>query len=51
MSNLNGKTATLKTPYKGYTNITLIEKSQYRWLVKTQSGLQFEVYEDEFNID
>jgi len=43
------KTATLITPYKGYRNIILIEKIGHKWLVEIcGSGLQIEVYEDEF---
>jgi hypothetical protein len=41
----------LKQPYRGYRAVTLIEKCHYRWLVETSSGLQFEVYDDEFEID
>ncbi len=38
----------LKVPYKGYRIVELIEKLQYRWLVKVvESGLELEVYEDE----
>ena len=46
------KKATLITPYKGYTNIELIEKIEYKWLVRIcGSGLELEVYEDEFILD
>ena len=46
------KKATLITPYKGYTNIELIEKIGYKWLVRIcGSGLELEVYEDEFILD
>lgn len=46
------KTATLKIPYMGYSNIMLIEKIGLKWLVEIcGSGKQIEVYEDEFNID
>jgi len=44
-------TATLNKPHLGYTRIELIEKIQYKWRVKTESGLEFEVYEDEFSLD
>ncbi|WP_297901401.1 hypothetical protein [uncultured Parabacteroides sp.] len=38
----------LRIPYKGYRVVELIEKLQYRWLVRiVDSGLEFEVYEDE----
>jgi hypothetical protein len=46
------KTATLITPYKGYKNIELIERIGYKWLVRIcGSGLEIEVYEDEFILD
>jgi len=45
-------TATLKTPYQGYTRIELLENSGYKWLVKILgSGKEIEVYEDEFDRD
>jgi hypothetical protein len=45
-------TATLNTPYKGYCNIELISKVGYKWLVRIcGSGLEIEVYEDEFIVD
>ncbi len=41
--------AELIIPYKGYTKIELIEKRGFKWLVKIiDSGLELEVYEDEF---
>ncbi len=41
--------ATLHQPYKGYTHIELIKQTGYKWLVKIcGSGLEIEVYEDEF---
>lgn len=44
--------ATLIVPYKGYYNIELIEKVEYKWLVEIcGSGLEIYVYEDEFVID
>jgi hypothetical protein len=49
---LKGKQATLNTPYLGYTQIELIEKIQYKWLVEIcGSGKQIEVYPDEFTIN
>ena len=52
MSELEGKHATLKTPYLGCRNIVLIERLGYRWLVEIcGSGKQIEVYEDEFTLD
>jgi hypothetical protein len=46
-----GMTAYLKTPYRGYTAIVLIEKRHYVWLVEIcGAGLQIELYEDEFEI-
>lgn len=42
-------TATLIRPYLGYTQIELIEKIEYKWLVRILgSGKEIEVYEDEF---
>ena len=49
--NLKGKTATLKVPYKGYKGIEIIESTGYKWLVRLGSGLEIEVYEDEFELD
>ncbi len=44
--------ATLKTPHRGYTKIHLIEQVQYKWRVQiVGSGLELEVYEDEFTKD
>jgi hypothetical protein len=41
--------ATLNKPYLGYTRIELIEKIQFKWLVRIcDSGLEIQVYEDEF---
>ncbi len=52
MSELEGKQATLKTPYNGRRNVILIEKVGYKWLVELcGSGKQIEVYEDEFTLD
>ena len=47
-----GDLATLIRPYRGYRNIELVERLQYTWLVRIcESGLEIEVYEDEFTID
>lgn len=44
-----GDSATLIRPYRGYRNIELVE---HTWLVRIcESGLEIEVYEDEFTID
>ncbi|MDR2911840.1 MAG: hypothetical protein LBV38_00850 [Alistipes sp.] len=52
MNELEGKQASLKTPYSGYQNITLVKKSGDKWLVELcGSGKRIEVYEDEFTID
>jgi hypothetical protein len=52
MCELTGKYATLKTPYNGYRNILLIEKSGYKWLAEVCGpGKIIEVYEDEFILD
>lgn len=38
--------------YKGYRAVELIEKLGNRWLVRVcESGLELEVYEDEFTLD
>lgn len=48
----NGDIVTLNEPYKGYRRIELLEKYQYKWLVRiTESGKEIEVYEDEFELD
>lgn len=45
-------TATLITPYKGYTRIELIEKCGFKWRVRIiDSGKELELYEDEFTLD
>lgn len=47
-----GDIATLNEPYLGYRRIELIEKCWYKWRVRIcESGLEIEVYEDEFEID
>jgi hypothetical protein len=52
MNDLEGRQATLKTPYSGYRNITIVKKSGDKWLVELcGSGKRIEVYEDEFTID
>jgi hypothetical protein len=44
-----GISATLVKPYKGYRNIVLICQIANKWLVRIcGSGLEIEVYEDEF---
>ncbi len=46
-----GDFATLHEPYKGYRRIELVEQYGYRWLARTNSGLEINVYEDEFELD
>lgn len=47
-----GDIATLNESYLGYRRIELIEKCWYKWRVRIcESGLEIEVYEDEFEID
>lgn len=47
-----GQYATLKTPYRGYRNIQLIEFYPPKWLVRiVDSGLEISVYADEFEVD
>ena len=47
-----GIMATLITPYRGYRNIELLRRVGNRWLVRIcGSGLEIEVYEDEFELD
>jgi len=47
-----GISATLVHPYKGYRNIELIRQVGYKWLVRILgSGLEIEVYENEFVLD
>lgn len=44
----SGDIAFLRRPYKGYRVVELIEKLEYRWLIRIiESGLELEVYEDE----
>jgi hypothetical protein len=52
MNELEGRQATLETPYNGYRNITLIEQSDGKWTAEIcGSGKQIEVWEDEFILD
>jgi hypothetical protein len=47
-----GITATLIIPYKGYRNIELVRRVGHKWLARIcGSGLEIEVYEDEFILD
>lgn len=47
-----GLTASLITPYKGYTRITLVEKKGFQWEVEIcGSGKILYLYEDEFLTD
>lgn len=47
-----GDIAMLIRPYKEYRAVELIEKLGNRWLVRIcESGLELEVYEDEFTLD
>ncbi len=51
---MDGRVATLKEPYKGYTVIRLIEywSSMYKWEVEIiESGKRLLVYEDEFSLN
>ncbi|WP_291599136.1 hypothetical protein [Bacteroides sp.] len=48
----DGRIATLNMPYMGYRKIELIREIGYKWLVRIcDSGLEMEVYEDDFVID
>jgi hypothetical protein len=48
----DGRKATLNQPHLGYTRIELVEKYQYKWLVRIPGpGLEISVYEDEFELD
>jgi len=52
MCNLEGKTATLKTPCRGYRRIQLVEETDSWWLAEVcGSGAEIEVREDEFTVD
>jgi len=47
-----GIEAMLVKPYKGYRNIELIKQVSCKWLVRIiDSGLEIEVFEDEFVLD
>jgi hypothetical protein len=49
---LEGKCATLITPWRGYTRITIVEPAYPRWLCRIAgSGYEIDFYEDEFIID
>lgn len=48
----DGRLATLKQPWKGYSRIRLVRQAGYKWIVEIcGSGAQLEVYEDEFDLD
>ena len=48
----SGQYATLKTPYKGYSRVQLMEYQDFKWLVKIEdSGLEISVYADELAVD
>ena len=52
MCNHEGEYATLKEPYRGYTNIQLIEQLGDVWLAEIcGSGKEIEVRRDEFDLD
>jgi hypothetical protein len=46
-----GMTAYLIKPVRGYKAVTLIERLQYTWLVRTSGGWEFQVYEDELEAE
>jgi len=47
-----GLLATLLIPYRGYRRIKLICQVGCKWLIRIcESGLEIEVYEDEFVLD
>lgn len=49
---MQGKYATLITPYKGYRNILILCQEGNRWTVEIcESGAVLEVYDDEFILD
>lgn len=49
---MEGRYATLLTPYLGYRNIQLLCKEGYLWTAEIcGSGKIIEVYDDEFIID
>jgi len=49
---IEGMTAFLKEPYRGYRAVVLIEKIYFKWMVEiTGSGLLIEVWEDELVIE
>lgn len=47
----DGRWATLNAPYLGYTRVQLVERIDFKWLVRLPSGFEFELYSDEFEID
>ncbi|MDR2882910.1 MAG: hypothetical protein LBU98_03945 [Alistipes sp.] len=52
MNESEGRQATLETPYNGYRNIVLIERSGDKWTAEIcGSGKQIEVWDDEFTLD
>jgi len=49
---LESEYATLKTPYRGYRNIQLIEETERGWLAEVcGSGAEIEVRDDDFIVD
>ena len=51
---MDGRAATLNTPYRGYRRIVLVKywPSECRWEVEiSESGKHIFVYEDEFVLD
>jgi hypothetical protein len=49
---IEGMTAFLKQPYRGYRAVVLIEKIYVKWMVEIiGSGLLIEVWEDELETE
>jgi len=49
---IEGMTAYLKDPYRGYRAVRLIEKIYFKWMVEIiGSGLLIEVWEDELEVE
>ena len=51
---MDGRYASLKEPYRGYTNIILVQywSTMYKWEVEIcGSGKHIFVYDDEFELD
>jgi hypothetical protein len=46
-----GTTVYLNEPVKGYKAVTLIGQNGLKWIVETSSGMELEVYEDEFTVE